>query len=139
MTSVAEIGEAGVAISAGDSGGRRPLFDWLRFGGIDRAALRRLESRLAPIADDVLDELIVDGAYAPYVERQERDVRRMRVDEAVAIPPGFDFRSVGGLSNEMVERLEAARPLTLGAAARVRGITPAAVAAILVHARRAAA
>ena len=77
--------------------------------------------------------------YAPYVERQNREVERMRSDERIAIPAGLDYRTIGGLSNEMVERLEAARPTTLGAAGRVRGVTPAALAAILVHCRRAAA
>ena len=60
-------------------------------------------------------------------------------DEAVRIPVGLDYAALPGLSNEMVERLSAARPSTLGAAARIRGVTPAALAAILVHARRKAA
>jgi tRNA uridine 5-carboxymethylaminomethyl modification enzyme len=63
----------------------------------------------------------------------------MRADEAVRIPDTLDYRSIGGLSREMVERLEAARPLTMGAAGRVRGLTPAALAVILVHCRRLAA
>jgi tRNA uridine 5-carboxymethylaminomethyl modification enzyme len=63
----------------------------------------------------------------------------MQVDEAVRIPAGLDFAAIAGLSNEMVERLNVARPATLGAASRIRGVTPAALAAILVHARRRAA
>ena len=79
------------------------------------------------------------SAYAPYVARQQAEIDRLRSDEAVRIPAGLDYAALSGLSNEMVERLSAARPSTLGAAARLRGITPAALAAILVHARRKAA
>jgi tRNA uridine 5-carboxymethylaminomethyl modification enzyme len=71
--------------------------------------------------------------------RQQSEVERLRADEAVRLPPDLDYGHVAGLSNEMVERLSASRPSTLGAASRVRGITPAALAAILVHARRRAA
>jgi len=63
----------------------------------------------------------------------------MRANDSVGIPPDLDYAKVAGLSNEMAERLAAARPSTLGAAARIRGITPAALTAILVHARRKAA
>jgi tRNA uridine 5-carboxymethylaminomethyl modification enzyme len=63
----------------------------------------------------------------------------MKRDEAVLIPAHVEYSMIAGLSNEMVEKLSAARPATLGAAARIRGITPAALAAILVHIRRRAA
>jgi tRNA uridine 5-carboxymethylaminomethyl modification enzyme len=73
------------------------------------------------------------------VQRQASEVARLRSDDAVRLPPDLDYHGVGGLSMEMVERLSAARPLTLGAASRIRGVTPAALSAILVHARRRAA
>jgi tRNA uridine 5-carboxymethylaminomethyl modification enzyme len=63
----------------------------------------------------------------------------MRANDSVPLGDWIDYRSLAGLSNEMVERLEAARPATLGEAERVRGITPAALATILVHAKRQAA
>ena len=69
--------------------------------------------------------------------RTDRDAPMVIVE--LPIPAGLDYVSLPGLSNEMVERLSLARPATLGAAARVRGVTPAALAAILVHARRRAA
>jgi tRNA uridine 5-carboxymethylaminomethyl modification enzyme len=84
-------------------------------------------------------ELIENHRYAPYVARQDDEVARMRQDEMVKIPDKLNFAAIAGLSNEMVERLSAARPETLGAASRVRGVTPAALAAILVHSRRRAA
>jgi len=124
--------------SVGGDGAARSLFGWLAFADVGVDALLAVEPRLSSIAPDVIDEIINDGRYAPYVDRQFREVARLRADEAVLIPHDLDYRSIGGLSNEMVERLELARPTTLGAASRVRGVTPAALAAILVRCRRAA-
>jgi tRNA uridine 5-carboxymethylaminomethyl modification enzyme len=80
-----------------------------------------------------------DALYAPYVERQEREWEVVRRDSSVWIPAGFGFGSVPGLSNEMVERLEAARPETLDQASRVPGVTPAALSAVYVAVSRKAA
>jgi tRNA uridine 5-carboxymethylaminomethyl modification enzyme len=122
-----------------DDGVARPLADWLRFPELTRAPLIRLVPDLEAVAPALLDEAIEDHRYAPYVERQQAEVARLKSDEAVRLPRDLDFGTIPGLSNEMVERLSQARPETLGAAARIRGITPAALAAILVHARRKAA
>lgn len=89
------------------------------------------------VADaDLMEEVVEDLRYAPYLARQEVEVANLRGDEELVISDAFDFRSVPGLSNEMIERLERARPESLGAASRVRGITPAALSAILLQARR---
>src|SRR3546814_10611303 len=64
------------------------------------------------------------------------EISELRANEAVGLPSFLDYRAIAGLSLEMMERLEAARPENLAAAGRIRGITPAALAAILVHARR---
>jgi tRNA uridine 5-carboxymethylaminomethyl modification enzyme len=128
---------AGVAVAG--EGVRRTLFDWLRFGEVTAEHLVALAPSLAGTPPDVLDELVTDGRYAPYLARQEQELARLRDDEAIAIGHLGDYSAIGGLSSEMVERLSAARPATLAAASRVRGITPAALAAILVHARRRAA
>jgi tRNA uridine 5-carboxymethylaminomethyl modification enzyme len=134
---------AGTLRSAGvevrDDGVARPLAEWLRFPELTRTPLIRLVPELEAVAPALLDEAIEDHRYAPYVERQQAEVARLKGDEAVHLPRELDFQTVPGLSNEMVERLSQARPETLGAAARIRGITPAALAAILVHARRKAA
>jgi tRNA uridine 5-carboxymethylaminomethyl modification enzyme len=73
------------------------------------------------------------------VARQVAEVAALRRDEALTLPAGLDFAAVAGLSREMVERLCRARPLTLGAASRVPGITPAALIALLPHTTRRAA
>lgn len=123
----------------GQRDGPRTLFEWLCIPDFSVEDLFRKAPALASADPDLIDELVNDGRYAPYVERQMREVERMRADDAVPIPASTDYRTIGGLSNEMVERLEAARPTTLGAAGRIAGITPAALAAILVHSRRRAA
>jgi tRNA uridine 5-carboxymethylaminomethyl modification enzyme len=84
-------------------------------------------------------EARADALYAPYVARQQREWEVVRRDSGVGIPQGMDYRAVPGLSNEMVERLESARPETLDHAARVPGVTPAAQSALFVAAHRAAA
>ena len=129
----------GEGIAVGDDGRRRSLAEWLRFPEVDAGGLLRLVPSLAGYRDRLLEEVVEDHRYAPYVERQQAEVARLRSDENVRIPADLDYAAIAGLSLEMIERLDAARPSTLGAARRIRGITPAALAAILVHSRRKAA
>ena len=122
-----------------DDGLRRPLREWARFPSVAGDHLRAIVPALAEADADLLAELLQDAVYAPYVERQDAEVRALRANEAITLPPDLDFAAIGGLSGEMIERLTLARPETLGAAARIRGITPAALAALLVAARQRAA
>lgn len=117
----------------------RALADWARFPAIDRDLLTGLVTGGAAVDGAVLDELMEDAVYAPYLARQEAEVRALRANEAIALPADIDYRALGGLSTEMIERLEKARPATLGAASRLRGITPAALAALLCAVRARAA
>jgi tRNA uridine 5-carboxymethylaminomethyl modification enzyme len=111
----------------------------MRYPETDAAALIALAPDLADIRPEVLEEAIQDHRYAPYLARQDQEIARLRSDDAVPLPALLDYAGIAGLSNEMVEKLSSARPATLGAASRIRGVTPAALAAILVHARRKAA
>jgi tRNA uridine 5-carboxymethylaminomethyl modification enzyme len=90
-------------------------------------------------ATELISEAVEDARYAPYVARQSDEVARLRSNDAIALPQHLEYCSISGLSNEMVERLSTAAPTTLGAAARIRGITPAALTAIMLHAKRLAA
>jgi len=118
--------------------GRLPLREWLRFGGVDLASLAPwLDGE--PIAPDLGEEVTEDASYAPYLARQEAELRDLRAGEALPLGDDFPYAAIPGLSREMVERLSGARPQTLAAAGRIPGITPAALAALLVHARRRAA
>ena len=129
-----ELAAAGLPVR-GDSG-RLPMRDWLRFGGIDLAALRPWIAPAALADSDLADEVAEDAAYAPYLARQDNELRDLRASEALVLGDDFPYHAIAGLSREMVERLAKARPATLAAAGRVAGITPAALAALLVHARR---
>ncbi|HEX8257112.1 MAG TPA: tRNA uridine-5-carboxymethylaminomethyl(34) synthesis enzyme MnmG [Allosphingosinicella sp.] len=122
-----------------DEGVSRTLAEWTRFPNVGADALVRIAPALAAADRKLLDSAVEDHRYAPYLDRQQAEVARLKADEAVRIPAHFDYGGVPGLSNEMVERLSSARPHSLGAARRVRGITPAALASILVHLRRKAA
>ena len=110
--------------------------DWLRHPGVEPVHLLDEPSRWSC---DVLGEAGEDARYRPYLERQAEEITRRRQEEARALPADLDYRAIAGLSHEMVGRLEASRPASLGAASRVRGITPAALAAVHLHLHRRAA
>jgi tRNA uridine 5-carboxymethylaminomethyl modification enzyme len=110
-----------------------------RTGRWTGADFKQHVAALAQTDTDTLDELAEDIAYAPYVERQRAELAAIAHGAAVPLGATLNYALVPGLSNEMVERLTAAEPETLGAAQRIRGVTPAALAAILVAARRQAA
>lgn len=122
-------------ISVKQDAGKMSLFDWLRFPQVSIAQLLELDDAAWPL--DLIMELEQDGRYAPYLARQEAEINDMAANEQIQLSAMIDYRAISGLSHEMVERLEASRPENLAAASRIRGITPAALAAILVHAKRA--
>ncbi len=132
--SAAELDSAGLPIRRDN--GTMPLSEWLRFGGITLDRLAPWLPGLPDADEEVGLELAEDAVYAPYLARQDRELRELRASEAVPLGPDFPYAAVPGLSNEMTERLTNARPQNLAAAGRVAGITPAAMSAVLVFARR---
>lgn len=123
-----------------NDGVQRSLREWARFPSVDLGHIRAVAPALAEgMGSELLEEVLQDAIYQPYVQRQEAEVRALRANEAILLPPDLDYGAIGGLSSEMIERLSRARPETLGAAARLRGITPAALAALLVAVRNRAA
>jgi tRNA uridine 5-carboxymethylaminomethyl modification enzyme len=126
----------GVAVKR--DAGKMSLYEWLRFPSVNIQDVLRVSPNASVAADDgILAEIEQDGRYAPYLNRQDAEIRNIVANDRIRLPEHISYRSIAGLSNEMVERLEVARPETLAAAGRVRGVTPAALAAILVHAKRA--
>jgi tRNA uridine 5-carboxymethylaminomethyl modification enzyme len=117
-------------------GARRTIVEWMRFPDV---TADRLIDDLERFDPRVLAEVVEDARYAPYLQRQAQDVADRSRAAATALPSDLGYDGIAGLSNEMVERLSAARPATLEAAARVRGISPAALSAILLHVKRRAA
>jgi len=117
-------------------GEKKAVRDWLRH---EKVMLEDLAKQLEldlPSDPSLESEMAEDAAYAPYLARQEAELRDLRASEQQCLGAGFPYSDVPGLSNEMVERLNRAAPPTIAAASRVAGITPAALSAVLVHARR---
>jgi len=112
--------------------------DLLRRPEVDYAALTAIIGD--PVADPAVAEQVeVQTKYAGYIERQQRDIERQRLNEETRLPPAFDYARVTGLSHEVRQKLDASRPITLGQAARLPGITPAAISLLLIHLKRSAA
>ncbi|MEP3422559.1 MAG: tRNA uridine-5-carboxymethylaminomethyl(34) synthesis enzyme MnmG [Erythrobacter sp.] len=117
-------------------GGAKTVAEWLRHDGIELNSLTPWREIPDDCDAQLIEEMAEDAAYAPYLARQEAELRDLRASEELPLPSDFPYKDVPGLSNEMVERLSSAAPTTLAAAGRVAGVTPAALSALLVHARR---
>ncbi len=124
----------GIKVNA--DGVPRSAAELLGYPGIDMARLSQIWPELAAIPADIVEQLEIDARYAGYIERQEADIRAFRRDEALILPRDLDYGAIGSLSAEIRAKLRAAQPETLGAAARVSGVTPAALVALLRHVRR---
>ena len=118
-------------------------FELLRRPGVEYRKLVALDC-IGPgeaLGDDRLDEQValqvdVQAKYAGYIERQGEEIERQRRNEETSLPGDLDYAAVAGLSNEARQRLAEARPQTLGQAARLPGITPAAVSILLIHLKK---
>jgi len=116
----------------------------IRLDGVRRNALELLSltdfpslARIWPELDsldvDIIEQLEIDAQYAGYLDRQDADIIAFRRDEERALPAGLDYGAVAGLSNEVRQKLERIRPATLGQAARIEGVTAAALTLVLAH------
>jgi tRNA uridine 5-carboxymethylaminomethyl modification enzyme len=126
-------------ITVNEDGIPRSAAELLAYPGIDLARLAEVWPELASVAPEIAEQVEIDARYAGYLERQERDIASFRRDEALLLPQELDYSAVGSLSREICDKLAAARPATLGAAARISGVTPAALVALLKHVKRRAA
>jgi len=116
--------------------GRLALREWLRFDNLGLAALSPWVPADLLCDPELAVEVTEDAAYAPYLLRQDAELRDLRAGQLLRLGDGFPYGEIPGLSREMVERLSRARPQTLADAGRIPGVTPAALAVLLVHARR---
>ena len=128
---------AGVPVN--QDGRWRSALEALALPAMSREAADRLFPWLRDLPVRVRQEVEAQALYAPYLERQAAERQRLEREERLAVPPDLDFSQVPGLSLEMRHRLSRSRPATLGSASRIPGITPAALAALAVHLRRAEA
>lgn len=129
-----ELAELGLPVRR--DGGEKPLSEWVRHDGVGLEELTPWLGDALERDNALAQEMAEDAAYEPYLARQEAELRDLRASEDLPLPSDFPYQTVPGLSNEMKERLSKAAPATLAAAGRVSGVTPAALAALLVHARR---
>jgi tRNA uridine 5-carboxymethylaminomethyl modification enzyme len=89
------------------------------------------------VVDDVVaEQVVIRTKYAGYINRQQNEINRMQRHESTMLPDDINYKNVRGLSNEVREKLEQTRPNSLGQAARISGVTPAAVSLLLVHLKR---
>lgn len=125
-----------IGLKVNQDGVRRSLFALL--GTHDGAVAMLREAFPALSGDDpsILPQLAIEALYAPYLDRQARDIERLVRDEAIALPSGLEYRSIPGLSRELCGKLEASRPTSLAQAGRIEGMTPAALTLLLLRARQ---
>jgi tRNA uridine 5-carboxymethylaminomethyl modification enzyme len=131
-----EAAKHGVAIR--QDGVRRSAMQLLAFPDVAFTDLVRIWPALGEVAPDIVEQLEIDAHYAGYLDRQEADIVAFRRDEALTIPEGFDYAAVAGLSTECRLKLSKVQPRTLGQAARIDGMTPAALTLVLAHIKAAA-
>ncbi|GGH29129.1 tRNA uridine 5-carboxymethylaminomethyl modification enzyme [Cribrihabitans marinus] len=129
-----DLSAAGIA--ANQDGNRRTGMAVLAFPDIGFEDILPLMPELASVDPEIRRQVERDALYANYIQRQEKDVEALQRDENRLIPSGFDYEALNGLSNELKQKLHAAKPGSLAQAGRIEGMTPAALALILAHLRR---
>src|SRR5215217_70587 len=127
---------AKVGLPVKADGQRRDLTQLLAYPDITLDRLAELWPEITAWPAAIREQIEIDAGYAGYLDRQAADVEAFRRDEALRLPADLDYGAIGGLSNEVRTKLTAVRPLTLGQAARIEGVTPGALTALLAHVRR---
>ena len=130
----AEAQRAGLKVN--QDGRRRSLVELLSYPAITWDDVRCVWPQIGAWPKNVAEQIQIDAVYHGYLDRQDADILAFRRDEGVRIPQDLDYAAVGGLSNEVREKLVAANPATLGQAARIEGVTPGALTALLAHVKR---
>jgi tRNA uridine 5-carboxymethylaminomethyl modification enzyme len=124
-----EAGRHGIALN--QDGRRRSVIELLGLPGMSATRLASVWPALAAMPKAVIEQLEIDGLYAGYLDRQEADILAFRKDENLRLSPDLPYAEMKGLSHEIRQKLGVARPLTLGQAGRIEGVTPAALAVVL--------
>tara|TARA_B110000263_G_scaffold53842_1_gene45210 strand:+ start:107 stop:1192 length:1086 start_codon:yes stop_codon:yes gene_type:complete len=124
-----ELAKKGININY--DGKKRSAFQLLSFKNIFFSDINRIWPETKSITKDVVEQIEIESQYLGYLDRQRDDINDFKKEERLLLPKDLNYNSVGSLSNEIVEKLSAIRPPTLGAASRVSGVTPAAIIALL--------
>ncbi len=117
-------------------GQRRSAWDYLAYPTITMTEVEAAFPDIQDLDPAIKAQLEIEAMYAGYIERQKEDVAALRREEALELPKRIDYGAVGGLTNEVRAKLEQIRPATLGQAARIEGMTPGAMTALLAYVRR---
>ena len=112
-------------------GVRRSVTDLLGYPNVTIEKLTQIWPDLGFLEKEIVEQLEITGQYSGYIQRQEMDIHSFRKDEALKLPINLNYEAVAGLSTEVRDKLKVAKPTTLGAAARISGITPVALTTLL--------
>jgi tRNA uridine 5-carboxymethylaminomethyl modification enzyme len=123
-------------LKVNQDGQRRNALQLLAYPSIGFEQLVAIWPELGSLSRQAREQIEIDAMYSGYLERQALDVEAFKRDEELRLDPALDYASVGGLSSEVREKLSRARPVTLGQAARIEGVTPGALTALLAHVKR---
>ncbi|MFX0542323.1 tRNA uridine-5-carboxymethylaminomethyl(34) synthesis enzyme MnmG [Roseovarius sp. S4756] len=126
---------ADIGLKVNQDGTKRTGFQILAFPNVHFAHIVQLDGSLSKIPVEISEQLSKDALYSNYIARQERDIALVQRDEAHVIPSDFDYSDLGGLSNELKAKLAQVRPSNLAHAARIDGMTPAALTLLLTRLR----
>ena len=118
-------------INIKQDGVRKNAFELLSFPNIKINDLINVWQEIKNIDEKIREQVEIEALYQPYIERELRDIKTFKSEENLRIPKDFDYNSIGSLSNEVKEKLIANKPFTIGAAAKIPGITQASVMALL--------
>jgi tRNA uridine 5-carboxymethylaminomethyl modification enzyme len=131
-----EAGTLGLSVNA--DGQRRSMRDLLAYPGVTLTAFETAYPEIRSWTSEIREQVEIDAGYAGYLDRQTADAEALRREEALTLPTELDYAAIGGLSNEVREKLALVRPRTLGQAGRIEGVTPGALTALLSHVKRTA-
>ncbi len=123
-------------LNVNQDGVRRTAFDLLAYPDISLQDIGELWPETKAIKQDILEQIAINAQYSGYLERQKADIEDFRKDEALLLPADLDYGRIGGLSSEVRQKLQDVTPSTLGQAARISGVTPAALTALLSFVKR---
>ena len=123
-------------VTLNQDGQRRSALELLGYPHITYEILTTIWPELENVPDVIREQLAIEAMYGAYLERQQADIELFKRDETVPIPSDLEYDHIGSLSNEIRHKLKTTRPATLGAAGRIPGMTPAALAAVMVYLRR---
>ena len=125
-----------MGININHDGKIRTAFELLSFKNISFENIKNIWTDLKKIDKDVVEQIEIESKYSGYLDRQREDIKDFKKEESLILPKNIDYKSVGSLSNEIVEKFSLVQPQTLGAASRISGITPAAIIALLRYVKK---